>query len=881
MTVSPDVSVAAATLQYVRDDGVVITVNGTEVRRDNVADGPITHTTPASAIVFGDLETEIITVELDPNLFVAGTNVIAVSLHNASASGDLTFDAQLDLRVGSSAPDTSAPEAPPALTVASVTDGSVALAWEAATDNVGVVGYEILRDGTVVGSTSGLAFVDGGLAPETTYGYEVVALDAAGNTGPAAGPVQATTTATPLGDVVLVGAGTQWAFDDRGVAPPPDWTTALAAPAIWKTGTTEIGVGDGGETTVVTNRPVIFARTVFSVGDPTAVGALTLDLLADDGAVAYLNGVEIVRDNVGPGPVDQNTPASSYRWTVADETTLNRWVVPAGLLQSGPNVLAVSIHNGPGSSDLSFDAVLTASYQLGPDTEAPGAPTGVVVSDATADSLTISWNAATDNVGVAEYRLQRDGVDIVTLPGRTHVDVGLSPATSYVYTVVAVDVAGNVGPASDPVTGFTAGATTDTIAIDHLWRYLDTGVDPGPGWAAPGFDDSGWPAGAAELGAGDGDEVTVVTNRPVVWFRTSFAVADPAALARVTLGLRADDGAVVYLNGIELVRDNVGPGPVTGSTPAASYRWTVADESALRSFDLPVGALVAGTNVLAISVHNGSGSTDLSFAATLETEDAAAPDTQPPSAPGTPSVVAADDTSVSLTWAPATDDVAVDRYEIRREGATVGTSFTTGFVETGLMPETTYTYRVRAIDASGNVGPLSDPVTVNTAPAVVEPALLIAETADWRYLDSGVAPDAAWVGVGFDDSEWLVGPAELGAEDGDEATVVTNRPVVWFRHTFDVADAAAFASLELDLLADDGAVVFVNGVEVLRDNVGPGPLDATTPALGYRWGAAEQELRTFTLDPAILVDGTNVVAVSVHNGLGSTDLSFAATLTAG
>ncbi len=151
--------------------------------------GPVTHTTPASAFVFGDQETEIVTVELDPTLFVAGTNVVAVSLHNTPGSGDLSFDAQLDLRVGSAGLDTTQPSAPSALTVASVSEGSVGLTWQAATDNVAVVGYEIRRNGVAVGDDRPARRSSTvGLAPETTSTYRVVALDAAGNVGPPAGP---------------------------------------------------------------------------------------------------------------------------------------------------------------------------------------------------------------------------------------------------------------------------------------------------------------------------------------------------------------------------------------------------------------------------------------------------------------------------------------------------------------------------------------------------------------------------------------------------------------------------------------------------------------------------------------------------------------------
>lgn len=877
--VGVDQVVADATLRLRRDDGVVVHVNGVEVARDNVPDGPVDASTTAVGFVFGVGENEVLEYPLDPALFGPGDNVVAVSLHNTPSSGDLSFAAELTLRVGAAGADTTAPSTPAALAVAGTTEGSVSLAWQASTDNVAVTGYTIWRDGVAVGTTAATSFTDAPLAAATAFSYEVTASDAAGNQSPPTAAVVATTADLPNGSVELIGAASVWAYDDTGFDPGPSWAQPSHDDGGWETGLAELGAGDGDEVTVIDSRPVTYFRHTFAVGDPSAIGALTLDLLADDGAVAYLNGVEVVRDNVGPGAVDHFTPAASYRWTAQDETVPLTWTVPAALLVPGANTLAVSLHNGAGSGDSSFDATLTAVYTQGPDTTPPGAATGLSVSDTTSSTATLIWNGAVDNVGIGSYTVRRDGVEIGTATSTSFTDTGLAAATSYTYDVIAVDLAGNIGPASASVDAITLGAVLDFVTAGSTWSYHDLVAAPPADWASPTFDDSGWPAGSAELGVGDGDESTVITVRPVTYYRTTFDLLDPSALLGLDLELLADDGAVVYLNGIELVRDNVAPGPVDHTTPAAGYRWTPADETAFRPFSLPLSAAVAGTNTLAISVHQGLGSGDVSFDVALSGREGNGSDVTPPSAPGTPVVGLVTESSADLIWGPATDDVGVDRYRVLRDGFVVATTTDLAYTDTGLDPATTYSWTIAAVDAAGNVGPASASASATTeiGPQDTE---LVAADAMWAYLDTGVDPAAGWTSVGFDDAAWLVGPAELGAGDGGEATVLTNQPVVFFRFEFEVADAAAVTDLLLELLADDGAVVYLNGVEVLRDNVGPGAADASTPALGYRFGSAESTLVPFVLDPADLVAGTNSVAISVHNGPGSSDLSFQAVLTA-
>jgi len=105
------------------------------------------------------------------------------------------------------------------------------------------------------------------------------------------------------------------------------------------------------------------------------------------------------------------------------------------------------------------------------DTTAPTVPSGIILFANDPTSTSISWNASTDNVGVASYRVQRNGVTIApALTNRTYVDTGLSANTAYSYTVSAVDAAGNRSAESAAQTIRTSLSGTVTETDFYIWR---------------------------------------------------------------------------------------------------------------------------------------------------------------------------------------------------------------------------------------------------------------------------------------------------------------------------------------------------------------------------------------------------------------------------
>ncbi|MCS5568458.1 MAG: PhoX family protein, partial [Pseudomonadales bacterium] len=131
-------------------------------------------------------------------------------------------------------------------------------------------------------------------------------------------------------------------------------------------------------------------------------------------------------------------------------------------------------------------------------------------------------------------------------------------------------------------------------------------------WTASDFDDSGWSTGAAELGFTEGDENTVITSGSLVYyFRHKFTVADISDITALCMKVQRDDGCVIYLNGTEVNRSiNMPDGAVTYQTASGD----AMSESTSFMYDVALDGLVAGENVVAVSVHQSSaGSSDVSF----------------------------------------------------------------------------------------------------------------------------------------------------------------------------------------------------------------------------------------------------------------------------
>jgi chitodextrinase len=220
-------------------DTVAPTASITSPASGTTAYGPVTVTVSASD------DQGVASVDLLVDGAVVGTSTTAPYSFtwSATATGSHTLQAvarDTSGNTGTSAPvtvtvpaDTAAPTAPGSPASTGVTTTSATVNWAAASDDRGVTGYRVLRDGVQVGQTSALNYTDTGLTPGATYSYTIRAVDAAGNVGPASSPVSVTTLTevAPMFTDAFSGAdGAPWA---------PAWTTTAGS------GTVDIQSGAG------------------------------------------------------------------------------------------------------------------------------------------------------------------------------------------------------------------------------------------------------------------------------------------------------------------------------------------------------------------------------------------------------------------------------------------------------------------------------------------------------------------------------------------------------------------------------------------------------------------------------------------------------------
>ena len=365
--------------------------------------------------------------------------------------------------------DDQAPTAPSNLTVTERAATVLGLSWSASTDDVGVAGYGVSVDGRPATSVPETKARLSGVACGKTYAVGVNAFDVAGNTSPAA----------------TINASTSACVSPPGDTTPPSTPNGLAASDIaqtgltlgWNASTDDVGVtgydvfrNDAKVATVSSTQSIqslltcataytfgVAARDAAGNSSPRAeVTVSTASCISPPGDTTPpsvptglgASGITQTGLKLGWNASTDNVAVTGYdvfRNDAKLATVTSTESALTGLTCATAYNLAVAAHDAAGNSSAKAGlTVATAACSSPPgDTTPPTQPGSLAISNSTRDSVSLTWAASTDNVGVTGYRTYVDGAASVptTSPGATI--TGLTCGTSHTFAVEALDAAGN------------------------------------------------------------------------------------------------------------------------------------------------------------------------------------------------------------------------------------------------------------------------------------------------------------------------------------------------------------------------------------------------------------------------------------------------------
>jgi VCBS repeat-containing protein len=424
---------------------------------------------------------------------------------------------------------------------------------------------------------------------------------------------------------------------------PEAWKSSNSFNSVpWTSGTGGIGyddnpdydpyIGTGGDVTTTMDgvNSSIYVRYHFAVLDPEAVIGLRLRMRYDDGFIAYINGIEVQRQNFPTGAAPSWNSTASAAGEYNDPDPPEEFVIP---------ITGISLRPGGNTNILAFhglnDTANSSDFLLQPELIIDTVGTGLFSNEATVtvnvtglgpkaiddEAATIGREPVTipvlenDTPGFpppGDYALRPESLRVTTPP--TNGVATINPATGeIIYRAHAgyfgEDTIEYTVRDSAPVGGQTS--TVTLLPRRSTWRYLDNGSDQGTAWAAADFNDGAWKSGPARLGYGTTVSTTIdfgpnsASKHITTYFRSKFEIADPTLIQSLNVLADFDDGIVVYLNGVEMSRRALPTGELTYRTLAEVHNGGSFETLAVLSPN-SLASLRPGTNVIAVEIHQTS-----------------------------------------------------------------------------------------------------------------------------------------------------------------------------------------------------------------------------------------------------------------------------------
>ncbi|TQK71258.1 delta-60 repeat domain-containing protein [Nocardioides sp. SLBN-35] len=417
---------------------------------------------------------------------------------------------------------------------------------------------------------------------------------------------------------------------DGALATPawnPTWSNTNDYQRTVATGPGQVWVG-GSEHSMFGFSPATFARKRTTIFDPHG----DLQALARDGDVMYAGchcNANTYTDAV-TWPLD-STPwsqADAIHWAGAFDASTGERIpgfTPTFKSRIGSGIWAITTDTN-GRVWMGGDIVTASSARSAKDpsggfarfsprdVSAPSRPGDLRVVSQTGSAVTLGWNASSD-AGKVHYQVLRGDRPVATT---TATSITLPFDGTARYFVRAADAAGNVS-ASTPV--LTVARVSELVATDATWSWWYQSTPPADTWAQPAYDDSAWPTGSAVLGWGTASIATPIDTFPTTkdrpltaYFRRTVEVAEPAQLSSLKLTVLANDGAAVYVNGVEVARKGLPAGPLTSTTYASAAIRDAAAQADPLVVEVPLALLRPGANEIAVETHlNYRATPDVTF----------------------------------------------------------------------------------------------------------------------------------------------------------------------------------------------------------------------------------------------------------------------------
>jgi Lamin Tail Domain/CotH kinase protein len=780
-------------IQHAVDDGVVVYLNGVEVLRTGMADGPVTHATLAARGV-GDAVIEG-PFPISSASLLSGTNVLAVEVHQAAiSSSDIVFGLQLNEQ----------------------------------------------RTLAVVTNSSGVPPLIG-----------------------------ATTNVVPL--------AATWLYNDTGIDLGSAWRQLAYNDSAWGSGPALFFVEDAPlpgpkNTPLVPGRNTYYFRTIFPFDGDPAMKQFRFRALVDDGAVFYLNGAEIGRVNMPTGAVSYATMASIV---VSDATFSGSFSIASSNLVVGQNILAVELHQSSATTNLGLRVTSAGAFTAAWD----GGDGDFSTAASPAPAPT---NSARASLGVDVFTSSNTNLAANLNDGRYGTGSAWSPATNdanptvvlrFNQTIPVSSIAWSRdnGDATDTACG---GTCTDRTLGNYTFQYT-LNTNPAAITANSSNPTNGWTTIAT---------VQYLSAQPgfTPHLRHRFNFAATNGLPIFATGIRLRPATTITLDEVEI------------------------NPPAIGNFDAVFGLELTATDLLPpppkLAFNEISGASSNAFwleiinYGDIPVELGGIEIVRGGAIFAFPAQTLASGGIVSLAQAQLGFSAADgDKIFLRAFGGfAVLDAVTVKISARGRQPSGTGDWLVPASPTPGaaNIFMLRNDVVINEimyhappfdpVPAVTSNVNVVPISGTWRYNDMGVDLGTAWQAPGYLDSGWSVGAGLLAFNTGSlpsatNTTLAPNRSTYYFRKSFNFSGATSNVTLDVRAVVDDGAIYYLNGVEIFRQGMPAGPVTYSTSALSPVGNAGYSN--PILVPASSLVQGVNVLAVEVHQA--SSAVSAGITLTGG